>query len=128
LRVELGVRRLRGHRGEAYAFGRCKPGDSWHSGRVSSIYVITGACIDVKDASCVEVCPVACIHTDAVDRVCYIDPVECIGCNECLPACPVGAIFTADRAPAAPAEWVDINALWFADRDAARRRVDEQAR
>src|SRR5207302_1120285 len=27
-------------------------------------YVIVQPCIDVKDASCVEVCPVDCIHTD----------------------------------------------------------------
>jgi ferredoxin len=27
-------------------------------------YVITQPCIGVKDASCVEVCPVDCIHTD----------------------------------------------------------------
>lgn len=90
-----------------------------------SIYVITDACVDVKDQSCVEVCPVACIHTTDDDRVCYIDPEACIGCNECLPACPVGAIVTAGARPAAPAAWTAINALWFEDPAAARRRVDE---
>jgi Fe-S-cluster-containing hydrogenase component 2 len=94
---------------------------------VSSIYVITSACVDVKDASCVEECPVACIHTSDEDRICYIDPVECIGCDKCLPACPVGAIYTADRAPVAPSAWVEVNALWFTDPAAARRRVDELA-
>jgi NAD-dependent dihydropyrimidine dehydrogenase PreA subunit len=90
-----------------------------------SIYVITDPCIDVKDKSCIEVCPVDCIHTDDdVDRVCYIDPDECIGCNLCLPACPVGAIFTAENVPAAAAPWVKVNALWFHDRDAARAQVE----
>lgn len=85
--------------------------------------MVTESCIDVKDQSCVEVCPVDCIHTTDDDRVCYIDPDGCIGCDLCLPACPVGAIFTADGRPAAPAEWTEINALWFRDRDAARAGV-----
>ena len=91
-----------------------------------SVYVITDPCIDVKDKSCVEVCPVDCIHTSDDDRVCYIDPNECIGCNECLPACPVGAIFTQEGPPAAPTVWIEINAQWFSDREAARRLVDRQ--
>jgi NAD-dependent dihydropyrimidine dehydrogenase PreA subunit len=93
-----------------------------------SVYVITDPCVDVMDKSCIEVCPVDCIQTDDdVDRICYIDPDECIGCNLCLPACPVGAIFTADDIPAAARPWIEVNALWFHDRDAARARVDELA-
>jgi ferredoxin len=85
-----------------------------------SVYVITDPCIDVKDMSCFEVCPVDCIHTTDDDRMCFIDPLECIGCNECLLACPVGAIFTEDGPPAAPARFVEINRLWFTDKPAAR--------
>lgn len=92
-----------------------------------SVYVITDPCIDVKDKSCVEVCPVDCIKDTDADRVCYIDPVECIGCNLCLAACPVGAIFTAEEIPAASRQWVEINALWFSDPTAARARVDQIA-
>jgi Fe-S-cluster-containing hydrogenase component 2 len=92
-----------------------------------SRYVITDPCIDVKDRSCVEVCPVDCIHGDDEDRVCYIDPDECIGCNLCLPACPVGAIFTEETVPSAAQPWIDVNALWYRDRDEARKRVDELA-
>ena len=93
-----------------------------------SVYVITDPCIDVRDKSCVEVCPVDCIHADEEDRVCYIDPNECIGCNECLPACPVGAIFVQDSAPMAPPVWVEVNALWFRDKDAARTQINELAK
>lgn len=94
-------------------------------GGVAQVFVITDPCVDVKDRSCIEVCPVDCIHTTDEDRICYIDPDSCIGCNLCLPACPVGAIFTADGPPAAPEEWTLVNALWFRDRDAARARVQE---
>jgi len=31
-------------------------------------YVITEPCIDVKDATCVDVCPVDCIHTTDDDN------------------------------------------------------------
>ena len=57
-------------------------------------YVITEACIDVLDASCVEVCPVECIHHDEEDRICFIDPGSCTDCDVCAyvvvsPACEV---------------------------------------
>ncbi len=91
------------------------------------VYVITDPCVDVMDRSCIEVCPADCIYTGDDDRICYIDPTECIGCNLCLPACPVGAIFTADGTHPAPAAWTELNALWFIDRDAARTRVNQLA-
>jgi len=61
-------------------------------------YTITDPCLDTKDKSCVEVCPVDCIHEDeaAGDRMLYIDPEECIDCGACEPVCPVTAIFAED--------------------------------
>lgn len=41
-------------------------------------YVVTEACIDLKDQSCIEVWPVDCIHETAEDRMVYIDPEKCI--------------------------------------------------
>jgi hypothetical protein len=35
-------------------------------------YIIAAPCIDIKDRSCVDVCPVDC------DRIRIIDPEECI--------------------------------------------------
>ncbi|MEX2598614.1 MAG: ferredoxin family protein, partial [Dehalococcoidia bacterium] len=54
-------------------------------------YVITEPCIDVKDASCVDVCPVDCIYEG--DKQYFIHPDECIDCAACEPTCPVAAIF-----------------------------------
>ena len=63
-------------------------------------YVIADPCIDVLDKSCVEVCPVDCIHyEEGVDRKLYIDPDECIDCGACEPVCPVTAIFAEDAVP-----------------------------
>jgi NAD-dependent dihydropyrimidine dehydrogenase PreA subunit len=87
-------------------------------------YVIAEPCIDVKDKSCIEVCPVDCIYTTEDDRICYINPEECIDCTACLPACPVGAIYVDKDIPAASAPFTAINALWFTDPDTARAQVD----
>jgi len=41
-------------------------------------YIIAEPCIDIKDRSCVDVCPVDCIHE--FERILIIDPEECIDC------------------------------------------------
>lgn len=53
-------------------------------------YVITDACIDVKDQKCTRECPVDCIYL--AERSAYIQPDECIDCGACVPVCPVNAI------------------------------------
>ena len=93
-----------------------------------SVYVITDPCLDVKDRSCVVVCPVDAIHTGDDDRICHIDPGACTGCNLCLPACPVGAIFTEETVPATAAGFIEANARWFSDPAAARDLVEQLAR
>ena len=90
-------------------------------------YVITSACIDVKDESCIAVCPVDCIYTDSEDRMCYVHPVECIDCAACESACPVGAIFLEADVPREVVEFTALNAQWFDAKGAARARVDEIA-
>lgn len=54
------------------------------------MYVITAACVDIKDKSCVRECPVDCIYEG--DRQMYIHPDECIDCGACEPVCPVEAV------------------------------------
>src|ERR1700733_5945009 len=60
-------------------------------------YVIAEPCIDVKDKSCLEECPVNCIYEG--ERMLYIHPDECVDCGACEPVCPVEAIFYEDEVP-----------------------------
>ena len=88
-------------------------------------FVITQPCIDVQDQSCVEVCPVDCIHfEEGEDRMLYIDPVACIDCGACEPVCPVTAIFEESDVPADQAHFTPINELWFSDPAVARAQVE----
>ena len=82
-------------------------------------YVITAACIDITDKSCIEECPVDCIYEG--DRKLYINPGECIDCGACEPVCPVEAISQDRRVPLGQEEFVADNARFFA-RAAARPR------
>jgi NAD-dependent dihydropyrimidine dehydrogenase PreA subunit len=82
-------------------------------------YVITSPCIDSKDASCTEVCPVDCIHPSPeepsyaeADQL-YINPDECIDCGACEPACPVTAIFQEAEVPGEWKKYIKLNAEFF---------------
>jgi NAD-dependent dihydropyrimidine dehydrogenase PreA subunit len=72
-------------------------------------YIIAEPCIDIKDRSCVDVCPVDCIHE--AGRILVIDPEECIDCGACEPECPTTAIFEESELPTKWAIYKDINAL-----------------
>jgi len=76
-------------------------------------YVITEPCINVKDASCVAVCPVDCIYSDDEANQYYINPDECIDCGACEPECPVTAIFAEDEVPSQYQQFIEINADYF---------------
>ncbi|WP_342358992.1 ferredoxin [Terrarubrum flagellatum] len=74
-------------------------------------FVITDACIDVKDKACLKVCPVDCIYEGG--RTLYIHPDECIDCGLCETVCPVAAIHADDRLPDDKLEWLEINRDFF---------------
>lgn len=76
-------------------------------------YVITEPCIGEKDASCVDVCPVDCIHAEEDDEQYYIDPRVCIDCGACQPVCPVKAIYPQTAVPARWRHFIAINADYF---------------
>jgi ferredoxin len=73
-------------------------------------YVIAEPCANEKDRSCVEVCPVDCIHEH--DQMLLIDPEECIDCGACEPECPVEAIFPETALPEKWKRFVVINAAY----------------
>ncbi|MEW2621488.1 ferredoxin [Streptomyces sp. NPDC048106] len=73
-------------------------------------YVIGLPCVDIKDRSCVDECPVDCIYEGS--RALYIQPEECVDCGACEPVCPVDAIYFADDLPE---EWGDDHAASNAD-------------
>ena len=82
-------------------------------------YVITKPCIGVKDAACVDVCPVDCIHPrkdepgfEAAEML-FIDPGVCIDCGLCVDECPVGAIFQDVDVPQELHQYIEINAAHF---------------
>jgi len=91
-------------------------------------YIIAEPCVAVKDAACVDVCPVDCIYTidndeDLPDSVpqydrpegfsafpmLYIHPEECIDCAACEPVCPVVAIFAEEDTPPQWDSYIDLN-------------------
>jgi NAD-dependent dihydropyrimidine dehydrogenase PreA subunit len=82
-------------------------------------YVIAEPCIGTKDTTCVDVCPVDCIHPrkdepefKTVEKL-YIDPDECIDCGACVPACPVEAIFVQEDVPDQWKHYIEIDAQYF---------------
>jgi ferredoxin len=76
-------------------------------------YIITEPCIGTKDKSCVDVCPVDCIHGGDGDEMLFIDPEVCIDCGACVSACPVEAIFADSDIPEKWQNFVAINAEYF---------------
>jgi ferredoxin len=78
-------------------------------------YIIAEPCIDVKDTTCVDVCPVDCIHPrkdesefESAAQL-YINPDECIDCGACEPACPVEAIFPEEEVPEKWKQFIQVN-------------------
>ncbi len=76
-------------------------------------YIIAEPCLDLKDKSCVNVCPVDCIYGDDEDRMLFIHPTECIDCGACEPECPVSAIFPEENLPGKWAEFTALNKDYF---------------
>ena len=71
-------------------------------------YVICEPCIGVKDGSCLDVCPVDCIH-EAEDQW-HVDPEVCLDCGACVVACPVGAVFADVDVPPEWTSYIEKNA------------------
>lgn len=71
-------------------------------------HVVTDNCRACRFTECVATCPVDCFHIG--DDMLYIDPVECIDCAACIPACPVQAIYSEYDMPDNQRHWLEVNA------------------
>ncbi len=82
-------------------------------------FVIAEPCIGTKDASCVDVCPVDCIHPRKDEGnfpalpMLYIDPDTCIDCGYCVTECPVSAIFPKEELKEEWKKYAAINADYY---------------
>jgi ferredoxin len=83
-------------------------------------HIIAEPCIGTKDTSCVEVCPVDCIHPTVdesdqfeKDTQLFIDPDTCIDCGLCVDECPVQAIFPEEDLPEEWHSYIALNADWY---------------
>jgi ferredoxin len=85
-------------------------------------YIIAEPCRGRKDVSCVEVCPVDCIHPAPGEEgheeaeMLFIDPEECIDCGACEEVCPVDACLAVDDVPEQWQQYIPMNADYFRDR------------
>ena len=78
-------------------------------------YVIALPCVDLKDKTCVEECPVDCIYEG--ERMLYINPDECVDCGACEPVCPVEAIAYEDDLSEAAVPFAEAARVVFAGFD-----------
>ncbi len=70
-------------------------------------FVVGENCIKCKHTDCVTVCPVNCFYEGPNFLV--IHPDECIDCGECIPKCPVSAIFKEEEVPPEQEEFIELN-------------------
>jgi len=82
-------------------------------------HIIAEPCVGTKDTSCVEVCPVDCIHPTKneadfgkTDQL-YIDPDTCIDCGLCVDECPVKAIFPQEDLPGEWNKFIQVNLAYY---------------
>ena len=74
-------------------------------------FVVTEACVDVKDKECIAVCPVDCLFEG--ERMMYINSDQCINCGACEPVCPVSAIRFDEELEGDDEKFIAINDEFF---------------
>lgn len=85
-------------------------------------HYIAEPCIGTKDTSCVDVCPVDCIHPRKDEEdfekedMLYIEPDTCIDCGLCVDECPVTAIFPEDDLPEEWQSFIERNVAYYANK------------
>ncbi len=72
-------------------------------------HVVTARCHECRYTDCIEACPVECFIEVQDPAMLVIDPEVCIDCTQCVPECPVNAIYDEEELPAHYAEWTELN-------------------
>ena len=91
-------------------------------------YVITQHCCG--DATCVDVCPVDCIHPTPDEpgymtaEMLYIDPNSCVDCGACADVCPVSAIAPDYDLTGPELPFVALNAMYYESAEKTSRDAD----
>lgn len=70
--------------------------------------VITEPCRGCKALSCIEVCPADCF-IEGEDML-FINPLNCVCCQACIPECPSNAIFDEIEVPEKWSSYIQLNA------------------
>jgi ferredoxin len=86
----------------AFGFG------SFNKDSCKMTYVVTSPCYGCKYTDCIVVCPCDCFREG--DQMLYIDPTECIDCDQCVAECPVEAIFPEWDVPDEWKDFIQLNA------------------
>ena len=86
-------------------------------------YVVTDACLESKDQSCLEVCPVDCIYD--IGEMLAVHPAECIDCGACESECPVEAIKPETAIEPNERPFVEVNAALRDGAEAAAAALAE---
>lgn len=87
-------------------------------------FVVCEPCRDCKYTDCVVVCPCECFYQDV--QMLYIDPLECIDCEACVPECPVEAIFPDRNVPEQWTNYIQLNAARSAELISTGHITDKQ--
>ncbi|KHK97832.1 ferredoxin [Microbacterium mangrovi] len=74
-------------------------------------FVVTQACVDVKDRSCIQVCPADCLFEG--ERMMYINQDLCIDCGACEAACPTQAIHYDGDLDGEDEKFIAVNEQFF---------------
>jgi len=69
-------------------------------------HTVCEPCFDCKYTDCVAVCPVECFYQD--EKMLYIDPVDCIDCEACVPEGMGHSRFVSLNPPIVPASCVSV--------------------
>ena len=73
-------------------------------------HVVTDRCVDCRYTDCCAVCPVECFWEVTKPAMLVIDPNVCIDCAQCIPECPIYAIYPEAELPDVYKEWTKKNA------------------